>query len=72
MTEDEIGTFENKYGYKPTFYKVALDALAIYVNKSIRFAHDVTAGRRSILQHPQEGRLIVATWDLLVFREIGQ
>jgi phosphate transport system substrate-binding protein len=34
MTEDEIGTFENKYGYKPTFYKVALDALAIYVNKS--------------------------------------
>jgi phosphate transport system substrate-binding protein len=33
MTEDEIGAFEQKYGYKPTFYKIALDALAIYVNK---------------------------------------
>jgi phosphate transport system substrate-binding protein len=34
MTEDEVGAFEKKYGYKPTFYRIALDALAIYVNKS--------------------------------------
>ena len=34
MTQDEIGAFEQKYGYKPTFYKVALDALSIYVHKS--------------------------------------
>lgn len=34
MTEGEVGAFEKKYGYKPTFYKIALDALAIYVNKS--------------------------------------
>ena len=33
MTDDEVGAFERKYGYKPTFYKVALDPLAIYVNK---------------------------------------
>jgi phosphate transport system substrate-binding protein len=33
MTEDEVGAFEKKYGYKPTFYKIALDALSIYVNK---------------------------------------
>jgi phosphate transport system substrate-binding protein len=33
MTEDEIGAFEKKYGYKPTFYKIALDALSLYVHK---------------------------------------
>jgi phosphate transport system substrate-binding protein len=34
MTEDEVGAFEKKYGYKPTFYRVAIDALAVYVNKA--------------------------------------
>jgi len=33
MTSDEVGAFEAKYGYKPTSYKIALDALAVYVNK---------------------------------------
>ena len=33
MTQDEVEAFGRKYGYKPTFYKIALDALAIYVNK---------------------------------------
>jgi phosphate transport system substrate-binding protein len=33
MTENELGAFEQKYGYKPTFYKVALDALSVYVHK---------------------------------------
>ncbi len=33
MTQDEIGAFEQKYGYKPTLYKIALDALSIYVHK---------------------------------------
>jgi phosphate transport system substrate-binding protein len=33
MTAEEVGAFEGKYGYKPTFHKVALDALAVYVNK---------------------------------------
>lgn len=33
MSPDEIGAFEAKYGYKPTAVLVAIDALAIYVNK---------------------------------------
>ncbi|GLI95362.1 PstS family phosphate ABC transporter substrate-binding protein [Methylocystis echinoides] len=33
MTPDEIASFETKYGYKPTGVLVAVDALAIYVNK---------------------------------------
>jgi hypothetical protein len=31
MSADEIGTFEKKYGYKPAHFRVAADALAIYV-----------------------------------------
>ena len=34
MTDDEVAAFANKYGYRPTFYRIALDALAIYVNKN--------------------------------------
>jgi phosphate transport system substrate-binding protein len=33
MKSDEIDAFEKKYGYKPTQIKVAIDALAVYVNK---------------------------------------
>jgi phosphate transport system substrate-binding protein len=33
MTADEIGRFESQYGYKPAHFRVAVDALAIYVNK---------------------------------------
>jgi phosphate transport system substrate-binding protein len=33
MTDDEIEDFENKYGYKPTAFPVAVDALAVMVNK---------------------------------------
>src|SRR6187549_1061805 len=33
MKSDEIDSFEKKYGYKPTPVKVAVDALAVYVNK---------------------------------------
>ncbi|MES1245384.1 MAG: phosphate ABC transporter substrate-binding protein [Acidobacteriota bacterium] len=33
MKSDEIDSFEKKYGYKPTAIKVAIDALAVYVNK---------------------------------------
>ena len=34
MTDDEVAAFANKYDYKPIFYRIALDALAIYVNKN--------------------------------------
>jgi len=33
MKESEIDEFEKKYGYKPTAIRVAIDALAVYVNK---------------------------------------
>jgi phosphate transport system substrate-binding protein len=33
MKSNEIDDFEKKYGYKPTMVKVAIDALAVYVNK---------------------------------------
>ncbi len=33
MKGNEIDEFEKKYGYKPTELKVALDGLAVYVNK---------------------------------------
>jgi phosphate transport system substrate-binding protein len=33
MKPTEVDAFEKKYGYKPTQIKVAIDALAVYVNK---------------------------------------
>jgi phosphate transport system substrate-binding protein len=33
MKASEIDAFEAKFGYKPTGFRVALDALAVYVNK---------------------------------------
>lgn len=33
MKPTEMDAFEKKYGYKPTVFKVAVDSLAVYVNK---------------------------------------
>ncbi|MFT5132468.1 MAG: phosphate transport system substrate-binding protein [Gammaproteobacteria bacterium] len=33
MKDKEIASFESKYGYRPTAIAVAIDALAVYVNK---------------------------------------
>jgi phosphate transport system substrate-binding protein len=33
MTADEVDAFEKKYGYKVARFRVAVDALAVYVNK---------------------------------------
>ena len=33
MTAEEIAAFEKKYGYKVARFRVAVDALAVYVNK---------------------------------------
>ena len=33
MKPTEIDAFEKKFGYAPTAYRVAVDALAVYVNK---------------------------------------
>ncbi|MEE9356334.1 MAG: phosphate ABC transporter substrate-binding protein PstS family protein [Methylococcaceae bacterium] len=34
MKDNEINAFETKYGYKPTAIPVAIDALAVFVNKA--------------------------------------
>lgn len=33
MSAEEVDAFEAKYGYKPSSFRVAVDALAVYVNK---------------------------------------
>ena len=33
MKAEEIDAFEKKFGYKPTAIRVAVDALAVFVNK---------------------------------------
>lgn len=33
MRDQEIEAFENRYGYKPTLYAVAIDALSVFVHK---------------------------------------
>src|SRR5512139_2369518 len=33
MTDKEIQEFETRHGYKPTVFRVAMDALAVYVHK---------------------------------------
>ena len=33
MTADESEAFKNKYGYTVSSFRVAVDALAVYVNK---------------------------------------
>jgi phosphate transport system substrate-binding protein len=33
MTADELRAFERQYGYKPARFRVAVDALAVYVNQ---------------------------------------
>jgi len=38
MTAEESSGFESKYGYKVTQFRVAVDALAVYVKRTIRSA----------------------------------
>ena len=47
MKPTEIDDFEKKFGYTPTAYKVAVDALAVYVNKDnpLEQAHAAAGGR---------------------------
>ena len=39
MKDKELEAFEKKYGYKPTQIRVAIDALAVYVNKDNPLEH---------------------------------
>ncbi len=39
MKDEESDKFEKKFGYKPTPYRVAIDSLAVYVNKDNPIEH---------------------------------
>ncbi len=67
MKASEIDAFEKKYGYKPTAVAVALDALAVYVNKdnpiqslSIEQVDAVFSGTRSC-----GGKDSISNWNQL-------
>ena len=54
MKPTEIDEFEKKFGYPPTKIRVAIDALAVYVNKDNPLEQaDAAAGRRDLLQDAQ-------------------
>ncbi len=57
MKGAEIDRFEAKYGYKPTRIRVALDGLAVYVNKDNPIEQaDLQAARRHLLVDPEARR----------------
>ncbi len=67
MKSSELDAFEKKYGYKPTAVAVALDALAIYVNKdnpiqnlSLEQVDAIFSGTRAC-----GGKSSISTWSQL-------
>ncbi len=68
MKSTEIDEFEKKFGYKPTQVRVAIDALAVYVQQGqpAREA-DAAAGRRDLLQDPHAAAYptSIDTWGAL-------
>ena len=57
MKQKEVEAFETKYGFKPTTLGVALDALAVFVNKDNPINEmSSDPGRRDLLQDPQARR----------------
>ncbi len=67
MKSDEIDSFEKKYGYKPTQIRVAIDALAVYVNKDNPLEQlTLPAGGRDLLEDPQAAAARpIANWGQL-------
>ena len=53
MTAEESAAFEGKYGYKLSSFRVAVDALAVYVNKTIQ------SPARRFLRSAESSRQIV-------------
>ena len=50
MTAEETAAFEEKYGYKVSRFRVAVDALAVYVNKrQSNPLPDASASQRNFL-----------------------
>lgn len=64
MTSDEIGAFEKKYGYQPAHFRVAIDALAVYVNKDnpIKCLSQVQIDRIFSSTRKGSGGRDIATW----------
>lgn len=64
MKNEEIDKFEEKFGYKPTEIKIALDALAIYVNNSNPINYITIAELDAIFSVNRKGgyKRNIATW----------
>jgi phosphate transport system substrate-binding protein len=65
MKDAEIDAFEKKYGYKPTEIAVAIDALAVYVNKDNPVGKLTMQEVDAIFSKTRRGghALDIVTWD---------
>ncbi len=64
MTSEETEAFEKKYGYKPAHFRVAIDALAVYVNKDnpIKCLSQMQIDRMFSSTRKGSGGRDIATW----------
>jgi phosphate transport system substrate-binding protein len=64
MTSDETEAFEKKYGYKPAHFRVAIDALAVYVNKDnpIKCLSQIQIDRMFSSTRKGSGGRDISTW----------
>jgi len=64
MKAEEIDEFEKKYGYKPTAIRVAVDGLAVYVNKDCPLEELTMAQVDAIFSKTRKGgsKRPISTW----------
>ena len=64
MKAEEIDEFEKKYGYKPTAIRVAVDGLAVYVNKDCPLEELTMAQVDAIFSKTRKGgsKSPISTW----------
>jgi phosphate transport system substrate-binding protein len=64
MTSEETEAFEKKYGYKPAHFRVAIDALAVYVNKDnpIKCLSQIQIDRMFSSTRKGSGGRDISTW----------
>lgn len=68
MKADEIDKFEKKFGYPPTAFKVAIDALAVYVHKDCPLQELTLPQVDAIFS---KGRKLGFDKDLLLWGDLG-
>ncbi len=68
MKAEEIDEFEKKYGYKPTVIRVAVDGLAVYVNKDNPLEQLTLAEVDAIFSKTRKGGL---KKDLTTWGDVG-